>query len=250
MTRTARLEVDGAPTWCLLEDDIAFRVQGPVHDSPRRGDRLGPVEGFRILRPMDEQNTLVCLLGNWRNRDDRDGPSFFVKPSSSLIDPGQPIVYPEICTQVVYEPELAVVMGRTCRGVGEAAALDHVRGYTCVNDVTALGMGVTTNLAALPGKSFDTFGSIGPWVESDVDPGALRLTAAVNGEILTDRSTADMLWNAAQVVSWVSRFMTLRPGDVIALGTPPEHYDIRPGDDVAVGVAGIGELRNPVVAAR
>lgn len=245
--RIARVQAGKSATWCRVDGSRAYRLRhGPTNPAPG-GELLGDLDELRLLRPVEAHNQVVCLLGNWRNRDSRDGPGFFVKPTSSLIGPGDAIRYPAIASRVVYEAEIAVIIGRPCRDITASEARAHVLGYTCFNDVTALEMSPVTNHAFLAGKSFDTFGSMGPWIETELEPRDVRLRATVNDRTTTSRTTADMLWNTDQVTSWVSRFMTLSPGDVICCGTPPEYEAIVPGDIVAVSIDGIGTLVNPVV---
>jgi 2-keto-4-pentenoate hydratase/2-oxohepta-3-ene-1,7-dioic acid hydratase in catechol pathway len=209
---------------------------------------LGAATGLNLVKPATATSTVVCLLSNWKGRDGRDGPSFFIKPNSSLIGDGDDIVLPASTRTVVYEPEIAAVMGRTCRNVAPSQAREHVLGWTCVNDVTATDLGVVTNFPFLPGKSYDTFGVLGPFIETEIDPDEAELRARINGRLVTDTTTSKMNWSTDEVVSWVSQFMTLHPGDLVCFGTPPEIEPIRPGDLVEVEVVGIGTLRNPVVA--
>jgi 5-oxopent-3-ene-1,2,5-tricarboxylate decarboxylase / 2-hydroxyhepta-2,4-diene-1,7-dioate isomerase len=248
--RIARLHVAGAAMWCEKADDAVYHLDGADFTDWSRGVAVQSSEPLRSLRPVSRRATVVCLLGAWRDRGDRQGPSFFVKPTSSLIDPFSSIVYPFEATKVVYEPELAIVIGRQCRRVSIADAQDAVFGYTCVNDVTALEMSVSTNAPFLPGKAFDTFGAVGPHIETDLCVPELGLRAYVNGELRTDARLADMLWTVEEIVSWVSRFMTLQPGDLISCGTPPNYGEIRVGDSVSVEIDGIGRLVNDVVAER
>lgn len=238
----------GDEVWARLEPEQSVELLD-IGDLDRQGRDLGPADGLTLMKPVIPTSTVVCLLGNWKGRDGRDGPAFFVKPTSSLIGDGDAIVLPPDCRTVVYEPEIAAVIGRTCRDVTPDQARDHVLGWTCVNDVTATDLGLTTNFPFLPGKSYDTFGVLGPVVETELDPDDTALRARINGEVVTDTRTSRMNWSTDEVVSWVSRFMTLRPGDLVCFGTPPEISPIHPGDVVEVEVAGIGILRNPVVAA-
>jgi 5-oxopent-3-ene-1,2,5-tricarboxylate decarboxylase / 2-hydroxyhepta-2,4-diene-1,7-dioate isomerase len=245
--RIARVHTGSGPTWCLLEEGMAYRVDGDVFAGPSRGAAIAPEAELTLLRPLAETSTLYCLLGAWRERADRDGPAFFVKPAASLIDPGAAIGYPAECTRVVYEAELAVVIGRTARRVTPEEADEHVLGYTICNDVTALEFGAVSNAPFLPGKSYDRFGVLGPWIETDLDAGDAHLVARIDGRTTTDTRTSKMLWTPGQIVSWLSRFTTLRPGDVISCGTPPEYEAIEPGNVVEVSIDGIGTLSNPVV---
>jgi 2-keto-4-pentenoate hydratase/2-oxohepta-3-ene-1,7-dioic acid hydratase in catechol pathway len=193
---------------------------------------------------------VICLLSNWRSKDDRDGPGFFVKPPTTLIDPGDQIVYPDQAIRVVYEPEIAVVIGSTCRSVNPENARDHVLGYTCFNDVTAFEMTATTNFPFLAGKSFDTFGVAGPAISTSIDADSVSIRASVNGCVMTDTNTSRMLWSTDEVVSWVSMFMTLNPGDLVSCGSPPDYGSIAPGDVVEIHIEGIGTLRNSVIGSR
>jgi 5-oxopent-3-ene-1,2,5-tricarboxylate decarboxylase/2-hydroxyhepta-2,4-diene-1,7-dioate isomerase len=246
--RVARIEHDGNAAWCAVEDGVAHLLDGDIFASPEVGTTVGPVSEVKLLRPVESHNKVVCLLSNWRSKDDRDGPGFFIKPPTTLIDPGEPIVYPDLGIRVVYEAEMAIVVGQPCRSVTVEQARARVFGYTCFNDVTAFEMSEATNFSFLAGKSFDTFGAMGPWIDTDIDPDNASLRASVSGRLITDTNTSRMVWSTDEIVSWISRFMTLFPGDVISCGTPPEYDAIKPGDEVEITIEGIGTLANPVVA--
>jgi len=245
MTTIGRVVLPEGEVWAVLEAGEAFEVAS-LEEPDTILRPLGAVEGLTLTKPVAPTSTVVCLLGNWKGRDGRDGPSFFVKPTASLIADGDTIVHPGDTVTVVYEPEIAAVIGRTCRDVSPSEARDHVLGWTAVNDVTVTELGVVTNFPFLPGKSYDTFGVLGPVIRTDLDPDDAALRARVNGQLVTDTRTSRMNWSTDEVVSWVSRFMTLRPGDLVCFGTPPEIGPIEPGDEVEVEVEGIGVLRNPV----
>jgi 5-oxopent-3-ene-1,2,5-tricarboxylate decarboxylase / 2-hydroxyhepta-2,4-diene-1,7-dioate isomerase len=245
MTTIARVALDDGEVWAVLDGDDAFEVAS-LERLDDRGRRLGSVGELTLVKPVTPTSTVVCLLGNWKGRDGRDGPSFFIKPTASLISSGETIVHPGDELTVVYEPEIAAVIGRTCRDVTADEAREHVLGWTAVNDVTATELGVVTNFPFLPGKSYDTFGVLGPVIQTELDPDDVALRARINGELVTDTHTSRMNWSTDEVISWVSRFMTLRPGDLVCFGTPPQISPIRPGDQVEVEVEGIGVLSNPV----
>jgi 2-keto-4-pentenoate hydratase/2-oxohepta-3-ene-1,7-dioic acid hydratase in catechol pathway len=181
----------------------------------------------------------------------------FLKPGSCLIGPGEPIVLPALSDQVDFEAELAIVIGRPARAVDEARALDHVAGYTILNDVTA------RDLQAADGqwtraKGMDTFGPVGPRVvpAAEVpDPHALRIRLWLSGELMQDGSTADMVHRIPALIAFLSEAFTREPGDVIATGTPagvgaartPPRF-LRAGDTVRIEIDRLGVLENPVVA--
>ncbi|RJK98468.1 fumarylacetoacetate hydrolase family protein [Vallicoccus soli] len=174
-------------------------------------------------------------------------PVVFLKPSTSVVGPGEAIRYPEISNEVSYEAELAVVIGRLCRQVPVEKVPEVVLGYTCANDVTARDL---QRAEAQWGraKGFDTFCPLGPWVVTDVDPADLRVTCTVDGEVRQDGRTSQMVRSVAELVAHVSEAMTLLPGDVILTGTPAGVGPLRPGDSVTVEIEGIGSLTNEVVS--
>ncbi len=174
----------------------------------------------------------------------------FMKPSTSVIGPDDPIVFPEFSHDMNYEPEVAVVIGRVTKNVSEADALKYVLGYTCVNDVTLRdlqGADPTWTRA----KGFDTACPLGPWIETDLDASDARISFALNGENVEDASgtTANLIHPIAEQIAFISSFATLLPGDVIMTGTPNATGSLKLGDEAVVTVEGIGSLRNIVVRA-
>ena len=185
-------------------------------------------------------------------------PVLFAKTPNVLVGPGAPIVIPAIQNtygfaepRVDHEAELAVIISKTCKNVQESEALDYVLGYTCFNDVSQRNIQKQDASGWFRGKSFDTFGPIGPVVvpaAGIADPQSLQVTCRVNGTVRQSASTADMIFPVAALISFISRNMTLNPGDIIATGTPNGVSPILPGDVVEVEIQGIGVLRNPVEA--
>ena len=171
-----------------------------------------------------------------------DEPDFFIKPPASLSGHGDPIRYPRWTDELTYAGELAAVVGRRCRDVPAAAATDVVRGYTVLNDVDALDQGGRTAR-----KAFDGSGPLGPWIETDLDPAGIGMETVINGETRQDSNTELMLFGPAEIVSFLSRRVTLRPGDVIAFGSPANPGTVDPGDEIAITYDGVGTLRNRVV---
>jgi 2-keto-4-pentenoate hydratase/2-oxohepta-3-ene-1,7-dioic acid hydratase in catechol pathway len=172
-------------------------------------------------------------------------PLIFLKPPSSIVGDGDDVVYPAATQDLHHEAELAVVIGRRCREVGEADALSFVRGYTAANDMTARDLQKTDGQWARA-KGFDTFCPLGPRLVEDLDPTNLELLMRVNGEVRQQGSTAEMIFPVAWLLSYISGVMTLEPGDVVLTGTLEGVGPVQRGDSMEVEVEGIGVLRNPV----
>jgi len=227
--------------------------------APGRGLALADV---RLTAPLRRPAKVVAVGVNYADHAAEGNvalpaePLLFTKFSSSIIGPGDPITWdPALTDAVDYEAELAVVIGRLARNVPLDAALDHVFGYTCLNDVSARDLQFGDG-QWVRGKSLDTFCPVGPWIvtaDEIPDPQALTVECEVSGEILQSASTADMIFGVAELVSRISRSFTLEPGDLIATGTPPgvgyfrePQRLLRNGDEVVVRIGAVGELRNPV----
>ncbi|AHF97222.1 hypothetical protein DESACE_06115 [Desulfurella acetivorans A63] len=173
-------------------------------------------------------------------------PKMFIKPSSTVIGPNEPIIYPKhMSKRVDYEGELGVVIGKVCKNVSVDQAKDYIFGYTIINDVTA------RDLQSIDGqwtraKGFDTFAPIGPFIETEVDPMNLKITTKVNGQIRQNSTTSHMIFNVYELVSFISQIMTLYPGDLIASGTPSGVGGVEVGDVIEIEIEKIGKLINPV----
>jgi 2-keto-4-pentenoate hydratase/2-oxohepta-3-ene-1,7-dioic acid hydratase in catechol pathway len=183
-------------------------------------------------------------------RDVPEVPVCFMKPSTAVVGPGDAIVYPADGELIHFEGELVVVIGKEARGVKPSEAHGHILGYTCGNDVSdrIVQRKESTFGTLLIGKGQDTFAPLGPVIATELDPSALSLTTRVNGAVKQSASTADLLLAVPDLVSYLSRYLTLLPGDAIMTGTPSGVGPIRPGDEIEVEIEGIGVLRNPVVA--
>jgi len=185
-------------------------------------------------------------------------PVMFMKATTCISGPDDPIMMPVGSTKLDWEVELGIVIGRETRQVSEAAALDQVAGYCVFNDVSERAFQFERGGQWDKGKGCDSFGPIGPWLvtaDEVADPQALRLWLDLNGERMQDSSTADMIFSCAEIVSYVSRFMTLLPGDVICTGTPQgvgmgRGRFLKVGDRVRLGVEGLGEQEQTVIGAR
>ena len=171
-------------------------------------------------------------------------PDFFIKPPASLSGHGDPIRYPQWTDELTYAGELAAVVGRRCRDVSPEDVPNVIRGYTIMNDVDALDQGGRTAR-----KAFDGSGPLGPWIETDLDPEGIGMRTEINGETRQDSNTELMLFSPSEIVSFLSRRFTLRPGDVIAFGSPANPGTVDPGDEIEITYEGVGTLRNRVVEA-
>ena len=202
---------------------------------------------------MLSPSKIIGIGSNYRRHVEEMGrnvptvPKIFLKPTSAIIGPGDAIEIPPGTERVDHEAELGVVIGRTMTRVSVADALDYVRGYTCVNDVTARDFQRADGVFARA-KGFDTFCPVGPRVVSDLDPSDLRVRAWVDGELRQDGRTSDMIFDVATLLSFVSHVMTLEPGDLMATGTPMGVGPLLPGQTVSIEVEGIGRIDNPVVS--
>jgi 2-keto-4-pentenoate hydratase/2-oxohepta-3-ene-1,7-dioic acid hydratase in catechol pathway len=219
-----------------------------VSDGARHG-----VASVRLLAPCSPSK-IVCVGRNYSEHakemdsDLPDKPLLFFKPPSAILDPGADIVYPPQSTQVDYEGELAVVIGRRCRWAARHEALSYVRGYTVFNDVTARDLQRSDGQWARA-KGFDTFAPFGPCIVDDVDPSRLHIRTLLNGDVRQDSPTGKMIFDVPTLIEFISAAFTLEPGDLIATGTPSGVGPMHPGDDVRVEIEGIGALVNRVVAA-
>ncbi|MBX3289796.1 MAG: fumarylacetoacetate hydrolase family protein [Acidobacteria bacterium] len=217
----------------------------------------------QVLWYMDEVKLLaaaapskvVCVGRNYAEHAAELGnevpksPLLFLKAPSSIIAGGDNIIIPSQSSQVEHEGELAIVIGRRAKDIGDDEnALKYVLGYTCLNDVTARDI-QRADVQFTRGKSFDTFCPIGPFVETELDVSDVRVTCSVNGEIRQDGRTSQMVFPIEFLVRYISLQMTLMPGDVIATGTPSGVSKLEPGDVCEVTVEGIGTLKNAVSTA-
>jgi 2-keto-4-pentenoate hydratase/2-oxohepta-3-ene-1,7-dioic acid hydratase in catechol pathway len=205
---------------------------------------LAPVEPGKIVCVGRNYAAHAAELGNEMPKE----PLLFLKPSSAIIGPGDPIVLPGYSQRVEHEGELALVMSRHCSHLrDDEDPFDFVLGYSCLNDVTARDL-QKSDVQFTRAKGFDTFCPVGPYIETDIDPANVLVETYVNNECRQSGNTTLMAYSCAFLVRWISRMMTLLPGDVISTGTPAGVGPLVAGDVVEVKIAGIGVLRNPVQA--
>jgi 2-keto-4-pentenoate hydratase/2-oxohepta-3-ene-1,7-dioic acid hydratase in catechol pathway len=250
-----RMLGDHAPQWGVAEDGLLYALRGDPFNDWERGAEIGPLDDLRLLAPA-VPTKIVCVGLNYRAHADESSmelptePLLFLKPPSSVIGPGRPVILPYQSERVDYEAELAVVVGRRCRNVAPHEAWDYVLGVTCGNDVTARDLQSRDNQWTRA-KGFDTFCPLGPWLVtglSEADVADIEVTCRVNDELRQRGRTSEMVFSPAQLIAYIAAIMTLESGDVIMTGTPSGIGPLAAGDVVEVEVEGIGALRNPVRA--
>ncbi len=228
------------------------------------GESLDPAT-VHLAAPIPRPPKIICIGLNYRDHARESNlpipevPTVFAKFATAVIGPGQPIVLPKNSTRPDYEAEFAVVIGRGGRHIPETSWRDHVFGYTIVNDVSARDFQMATSQWMI-GKTFDTFAPIGPAVvtaDEIEDPHKLPISLTLNGEVMQDSNTSNLIFQVPRLIAHLSSVFTLEPGDIIATGTPagvgfarkPPRF-LQAGDEVRIRIGGIGELVNPVVAER
>lgn len=210
------------------------------------------LDSVKLLAPC-LPSKIVALGLNYRphaaeaQQEPPSNPLIFIKPSTAVIGPDDPIVLPRRWQRVDYEGELGVVIGQKARFVTEEQSREYILGYTCVNDVTERRWqkddGQWTR-----SKGFDTFAPVGPWIETEVEGDDLKIETYLNGELRQSDSTRNLIFGISTLISFITEVMTLLPGDIISTGTPAGIAPVQPGDVVEVKIEKIGVLRNPVVA--
>lgn len=249
MQRVRYRSFDGVH-WGELEGGMVHQLTGMLG---RLSGHTVPLSDVALLPPC-EPTVIVCVGRNYADHiremgNDRAGlptePGLFLKGLNTLSGAGDDVPYPAWTDDLQYEGELAVVIARQMSNVEEDDALDYVLGYTCALDVTARDK-QGSDLQWVRAKSADGFCPVGPWLETDLDLGNLRVQTLVNGQVKQNGSTADMIFSVPTILSYISRIITLNPGDVVLTGTPEGVGKLQPGDTVEVVVEGIGTLTNQV----
>jgi 2-keto-4-pentenoate hydratase/2-oxohepta-3-ene-1,7-dioic acid hydratase in catechol pathway len=233
----------------LLEWDAVFELRGDIYGDFAPGSYVAKYDELKLLTPC-LPGKIVGVGLNYRRLIEEAGaampevPHLFLKPPSAVIGPGDEIILPSMSKEIVFEAELAVVMKRQAKHIPPSAVEAHVLGYTCGNDVSARDLPRHDART----KSFDTFCPLGPCIATGLDPSHLMIRSRVNGHLRQDASTEDMVFQVQDLVSFISQVMTLEPGDLILIGTPPGAGTLSGGDVVEVEIEGIGTLINRVVA--
>ena len=254
MKKVYRMMHDGEPRHVIEQDGRWQLLEGDLFDGYEAGAEIRR-GGAPLLTPV-MPSKLVCIGLNYKdhaaeqNKPLPTEPLMFIKPSTAVIGPGESIVVPAGIGRVDHEAELGVVIGRRARHVSEADARHYIFGFVCVNDVSARGL-QQRGFQYTHAKGFDTFAPIGPCVATGIDYHAdegVGVEGWVNGERRQHSTTAQLVFSIDFLIAYITRVMTLLPGDIIATGTPSGVGPITPGDRVTITVAGVGELTNPVAA--
>jgi 2-keto-4-pentenoate hydratase/2-oxohepta-3-ene-1,7-dioic acid hydratase in catechol pathway len=237
------------------------KIENWIYQPP--AEAVLPLGSVTLLAPIARPPKFICIGLNYRDHAIESGmpipeiPVVFSKFSNTVIGPGAPIVLPKNSTKPDYEAELAFVIGKPGRHIPADKWTEHVAAYTIVNDVSARDVQLATS-QWLMGKTFDTFAPMGPYLvtaDEIEDPHSLNIGTTINGEVLQNSNTRELIFRIPELVAFLSSVFTFESGDIVSTGTPPgvgmarkPPRFLRPGDDVVVHIEGLGELRNPVVA--
>ena len=243
-----RFEWQQTTQYGVVDNDSVFSIEGSILGDFSIGKKLCNLSDVKLLAPV-QPKIVVCIGGNYyrllreAGREIPSEPSSFLKPSSSVIGHLDNIVYPKVSNEVSFGGELAIIMKYEARNVPEYRALEYVLGYTCGNDLTAHDLPERFLTRA---KSFYTFCPLGPCIATDINPDNLKIRSRLNGVLIQDDSTSDMIFNVSQIISYITGFMALEPLDVILTGTSRRETKINIGDIIEIEIEGIGILRNTV----
>ena len=246
-------EISVSPLYGVIDENqmISVLVGDPIYAPITfTGEKL-KLADVKLLAPVIPRSKVVCVGKNYAdhaaemNSEVPKEPVLFIKPNTSVIGPDDAIIWPAMSERVDHEVELAIVIGKVCKDMKKENVKDVIFGYTIANDVTARDLqkkdGQWTRA-----KSFDTFCPVGPWIDTDFIPGTQKITATVNGEIKQSAQLSDMMFKVPEIINFVSRVMTLLPGDIILTGTPAGIGPMVAGADATMAIEGLGELTNKV----
>lgn len=254
VTRYVRFQKDGAPSYGILDGDTIRTLSGGLFAAHKETGRKLKLSDVKLLYPCEPSKALAVGL-NYRShvgsRTPPAHPEIFYKPVSCLTHPGDPIVIPKDSKNTHYEGELVIVIGKKAHNASLDQAREAIFGVTCGNDVSERDWqnGPAKDLQWWRAKGADTFGPMGPAIARGLDSSKLQLQTRHNGQVVQKQSTSDLLFDCPTIVSFVSKYVTLFPGDVIYTGTPGSTKKLSAGDVMEVEIEGIGVLRNPVVQA-
>ena len=244
----------------ILINDEVYKINGNIFSDFSLGEKVALLGNVELQPPVEAENIIAIGL-NYKNHAEESGlkipdkPIIFIKATNSLTGPNTDIILPRMAPdEVDYEAELAVVIGKECKNIDKDEVEEYILGYTCANDVSARDCQIKIDKQWARAKSFDTFCPLGPVIETDLNPDNCKISSVLNGKIMQNSNTSDMIFDTAELVSYLSKNMTLKPGTVILTGTPEgvgfardEAVYLRSGDTIEIKIEGIGNLKNTVV---
>lgn len=252
-TRYVRYEVDGRTAYGILDGETVRELDGNLFDLPSETGRTHARSDVDLLAPVDDPTKVIAVGFNYLSHigdaEPADEPGLFWKSPTSVVGPGDDIIKPSDSRTLDFEGEMVIVIGARAQDVSEESAYDHVFGVTAGNDVSERDW-QGDDLQWFRAKGSDTFGPIGPAITRGVNYDDLLLTLRLNGEVMQQERTSDLLFDVSTIVSYISRYVTLEPGDLIFTGTPGQTSAMEDGDVVEVELESVGVLRNTVRAER
>lgn len=252
VTRYVRYSHEGRTSYGILNGETIRELEGDLFASPRPTGRTLSLSDVRLLAPVEPSKVIAVGLNYRSHLGDRPAaayPGLFAKYPTSIVGPGDDIVMPPDATDLHYEGELVIVIGRRAKNVSPEEARAYIFGVTAGNDVSERAW-QRSDLQWFRAKASDTFGPVGPAIATGLNYDDLLVQTRVNGEVRQSERTRDLIFNVPTIVSYVSKYVTLVPGDVIFTGTPQTTRAMKPGDVVEIEVEGVGVLRNTVVAGK
>lgn len=248
MMKFTRFEVNAVVHTGILEKEVIRKIEGNIYSDWAYTGEVFSINDVKLLAPL-EPNQIIGIGANYVAKVEElpnelpDIPVFFFKPTSSVIGPEEKIVIPDGCDEIKFESELAVVIGKEAKNLQESEIYDYVFGYTVTNDVTAPQFFIENGQWTV-GKSFDTFTPLGPIIETELDPSKIKVVARVDGKETQNSGTELMIFSIEKMISYLSKVMTLKPGDVILTGSPVGAEFVGAETVVECEIAEIGVLKN------
>lgn len=248
----ARFRAGDTESYGIVQGDTITRIDGDLFGTWKKTDKTYALNDVKLLPPT-KPTKVLALAGSYLTHLGEEhprpaNPEVFFKVPSCLISQGDNVVHPKHTAEIHLEAEMVIVIGRRAKDVAVDKAMSHILGVTCGNDISARDW-QSNDRQWWRAKGADTFGPCGPFIVAGIDYDDLLLQSRVNGKVIQSQRTSDLLFNVAEIVSWISGHVTLEPGDLIYTGTPGKTVAIKPGDVVEIELEHVGVLRNPVVAA-
>jgi len=247
-------EVAASPLFGIVSgDEIEILAGDPLYSGITKTGEKVALDKVKLLAPVIPRSKVVCVGKNYADHAKEmdsvvpEQPVIFIKPNTSVIGPDDAIIWPAMSKKVDHEAELAIVIRKICKDVPTERVKDVIFGYTIANDVTARDLQKVDGQWSRA-KGFDTFCPLGPWIETDIDPSDLAISAEVDGQVRQSDRTSSMIFDIPTIINFISQVYTLLPGDVILTGTPAGVGLIPVGSTVSITIEGIGTLSNRAVA--